>query len=61
MKGAKMAYRKNTEKMTKRKFDFIKDFISVHNHQVIESDRDFEIKMTKAIISKVKHDIEDEK
>jgi len=30
MQGAKSAYKNNSDKMTKRRFDFIKDFIGVH-------------------------------
>ena len=47
--------------MTRKRFDFIKDFIGANKKEILEPDRDFEIKMTMAIIDKVKHDLTEDK
>lgn len=44
--------------MSKRKNDYIMDFIGVHRSTALQPDRDSEIKMTKAIIEKIKRDLE---
>lgn len=61
MQGPKQAYQNNSDKMTRKRFDFIKDFIGAHKQEILEPDREFEIKMTMAIIDKVKQDLTEDK